>query len=318
MTEYASKHVLVTGAAGFLGSHLCDILLARGYQVAGLDNLHTGRMVNLREALTKSNFSFFEHDVETPLEGRYDQIYHLACPASPPFYQEDPIKTARTAFLGTLNMLALAKSCGARFFLASTSEIYGDPDVHPQVESYRGNVNPIGPRACYDEGKRMGETLAFDFQRCYGTDIRVVRIFNTYGPRMNPVDGRVVSNFIVQALGGEDITIYGEGQQTRSFCYYEDLLDGFIKLMENDRFQGPVNLGNPNEFTIRELADLILEMTGSGSKLVVRPMPVDDPKMRQPNIDLAREKLDWSPKIELRDGLAKTIEHFRNVLMDRK
>ncbi len=314
MQEGTSKRVLVTGAAGFLGSHLCDKLLALGYSVTGLDNLFTGRMVNLQEAMTKPNFRFFKHDVVEPFDGQFDQIYHLACPASPPFYQADPISTSKTAFIGTLNMLELARDCQARFFLASTSEIYGDPLVHPQVESYRGNVNPIGPRACYDEGKRIGESLAFDFQRFHGTDICVARVFNTYGPRMNPADGRVVSNFVVQALKGEDITIYGGGEQTRSFCYYEDLLNGFILLMDHEGFSGPVNLGNPNEFTIRELADQVLEITGATSKLVMREMPVDDPKRRKPNIDLAKESLGWSPQVPLRDGLENTIEHFRKVL----
>lgn len=306
--------ILVTGAAGFLGSHLCDRLLEAGHRVTGLDNLDTGRLSNLADALASPGFAFVQHDVIEPFAGRFDRIYSLACPASPVHYQKDPVATAKTMFLGTLNMLELAADCGARFFLASTSEIYGDPLQHPQQESYRGNVNPTGPRACYDESKRIAETLCFDYRRMTGLDVRVARIFNTYGPRMRSDDGRVVSNFIVQALCGDDITIYGNGSQTRSFCFHEDMIGGFIALMEHDQLSGPVNLGNPGEFTIRSLAEMVVAKTGSKSRIVERPLPEDDPQMRRPDITLARSELGWTPSVPLDMGLDSTIAYFRSVL----
>jgi UDP-glucuronate decarboxylase len=304
---------LVTGGAGFLGSHLCDRLLADGLDVVALDDLSTGSRDNIQHLFGRKNFRFVLHDVSTPYEVPADWIFNLACPASPIHYQRNPIKTVVTNVVGTLNGLSLASRIGARFFQASTSEVYGDPNVHPQVEEYQGNVSCTGPRACYDEGKRCAETLAFDHHREAGVDIRVVRIFNTYGPRMAVQDGRVVSNFIVQALRGEDITLYGEGEQTRSFCYVDDLVDGFIKLMNSDQ-TGPINIGNPGEFTIRELAEQVLELTGSKSKLVHRPLPRDDPRQRRPDISKAMAQLHFSPKVALREGLKPTIEYFRGAL----
>ncbi|NJM30877.1 MAG: SDR family oxidoreductase [Rhizobiales bacterium] len=304
--------ILVTGGAGFLGSHLCDRLVELGHEVTAIDNLQTGSRANLSHLKGNRHVSFQVHDVVHAYEGKFDRIYNLACPASPPHYQHDPVRTARTSFLGADNMLDLARRTGARFFQASTSEVYGDPVEHPQREDYRGNVNPIGPRACYDEGKRIAETLCFDYQRQFGVDVRVARIFNTYGPRMNPDDGRVVSNFIVQALRGEPITIYGDGKQTRSFSYVDDLIDGFLRLMEGGaEIAGPINLGNPDEFTVRELAEIVIEMTGSKSELVTRPLPTDDPMQRRPDISRAREQLGWEPRIDLREGLERTIGYFR-------
>lgn len=303
--------ILVAGAAGFLGSHLCDRLIDRGDEVVAIDNLITGSTGNIRQLIGHSRFTFVNHDVLQPFAGQFDRIYNLACPASPQHYQRDPIFTARTNFIGTDNLLRLATDCGARFFLASTSEIYGDPHQHPQRETYRGNVNPIGPRACYDEGKRIAETLTFDYHRMYRTDVKVVRIFNTHGPRMNPNDGRVVSNFIVQALQGLPLTIYGSGDQTRSFCYVDDLIDGFLQLMESDdSVRGPINIGNPHEFTVKKLAEIVTELTGSKSPVVYRDLPVDDPRQRQPDIALARSILGWEPKVDLRRGLLATIGYF--------
>ena len=309
------KRILVTGGAGFLGSHLCDRLVAMGHDVICLDNLFTSQKSNITHLLGTKNFEFIRHDVTEPIMLEVDEIYNLACPAAPGHYQYNPIKTMKTSVLGAINMLGLAKRVRAKIFHASTSEVYGDPDVHPQPESYRGNVNPIGPRACYDEGKRAAETLFFDYNRQNGLDIRVVRIFNTYGPRMHPFDGRVVSNFIRQALMGEAITIYGEGTQTRSFCYRDDLIDGFLKFMDAPKGTiGPINLGNPTEFTILQLAELVVELAGSKSEIVrARPLPQDDPLQRRPDITLARKVLGWEPKIELREGLMKTIEYFRSV-----
>lgn len=309
------KRILVTGGAGFLGSHLCDRLVESGQDVICLDNFFTSQKSNIEHLLDHRNFELIRHDVTKEMFLEVDEIYNLACPASPPHYQYNPIKTIKTSVMGAINVLGLAKRVGAKILHASTSEVYGDPEVHPQPESYRGNVNPIGPRACYDEGKRAAETLMFDYHRQNKVDIRVIRIFNTYGPRMHPYDGRVVSNFIRQAVNGEDITIYGDGQQTRSFCYVDDLIDGMLKMMSGpDDFHGPVNLGNPGEFTIRELADLVVELTGSASKVVkARELPADDPLQRQPVIDLAREKLGWEPKVALRDGLKKTIKWFSGI-----
>jgi UDP-glucuronate decarboxylase len=304
---------LVTGGAGFLGSHLCDRLLAEGCEVIALDDLSTGSRDNIQHLFGRKDFRFVLHDVTTPYEVQADWIFNLACPASPIHYQRNPIKTVTTNVVGALNGLSLASRTGARFFQASTSEVYGDPDVHPQTEEYQGNVNCTGPRACYDEGKRCAETLAFDHHREAGVDIRIVRIFNTYGPRMAINDGRVVSNFIVQALRGEDITVYGEGEQTRSFCYVDDLIDGFIKLMNSDQI-GPINIGNPGEFTIRELADEVLSLTGSKSKLVKRALPRDDPRQRQPDVSKAKRHLGFTPKVALREGLKPTIEYFRAAL----
>jgi UDP-glucuronate decarboxylase len=307
--------VLVSGAAGFLGSHLVDRLLEQGHVVTGFDNYMTGREANLAHTRGSNSFAMHTHDVLEPFPGEYDRIYNLACPASPPFYQKDPVNTARVCFWGTDNLLTLARNCGARFFQASTSEVYGDPEVHPQPESYRGAVNTVGPRACYDEGKRVAETLTFDYARAHGLEVKVVRIFNTYGPRMNPDDGRVVSNFIVQALRDQDITIYGEGQQTRSFCYVDDLIDGFLKLMESPaEAMGPVNIGNPGEFTMIELANEVIALTGSRSKLKHLPLPEDDPKQRRPDISRAKELLDWEPKVQLREGLTRTIAYFEDEL----
>lgn len=308
------NRVLVTGGAGFLGSHLCDRLLKEGNDVICVDNLFTGSKDNIRHLFENPHFEFIRHDVTEPLYVEVEQIYNLACPASPPHYQYNPIKTAKTSVYGAINMLGLAKRVGARILQASTSEVYGDPEVHPQPETYRGNVNPIGIRSCYDEGKRMAETLFFDYHRYHNTDIRVIRIFNTYGPRMNPEDGRVVSNFIVQALKGEDITIYGDGKQTRSFCYVDDLIEGMYRMMNCENFTGPVNLGNPGEFTMLELAQKVIRLTASASKLVYMPLPSDDPTQRKPIIDLAKEKLEWQPQIALDEGLLKTIEYFKEII----
>ena len=314
-SDLTRTRVLVTGAAGFLGSHLCDALVARGNDVVGLDNYFTGRKNNVAHLLQNPHFEMVRHDVRQPYWGEFDQIFHLACPASPPFYQMNAIATAKVSFLGALNMLGIAKRTGARVFLASTSEVYGDPLQHPQREDYRGNVNPIGPRACYDEGKRIAEALFFDYRRQHDLDIKVVRIFNTYGPRMNPQDGRVVSNFVVQALKGEDITIYGDGSQTRSFCYVDDLIGGLLLAMDSARdFTGPVNLGNPDEFTVLELAQIVVDLTGSKSKLVRRPLPVDDPRQRCPDIALAKRELGWEPTVKLREGLSRTIAFFEQEL----
>jgi UDP-glucuronate decarboxylase len=304
---------LVTGGAGFVGSHLCERLLAEGLEVIALDDLSTGARDNIQHLIGRPDFRFVVQDVSSPFEIQADQIFHLACPASPIHYQRNPIKTVVTNVVGTLNALSLASRSGARFLLASTSEVYGDPDVHPQVEEYHGNVSCTGPRACYDEGKRCAETLSFDHHREAGVDIRVARIFNTYGPRMAINDGRVVSNFIVQALRGEDLTIYGEGQQTRSFCYVDDLVDGLFRLMNGNSI-GPINLGNPGEFTIRELAERVIEMTGTKSKLVNRSLPADDPRQRCPDITKAQSLLGFQPKVALAAGLAPTIEYFRAAL----
>lgn len=308
------RRVLVTGGAGFLGSHLCDRLIKEGNDVICVDNLFTGSKDNIRHLLSNPYFEFIRHDITEPLYVEVDQIYNLACPASPVHYQYNPIKTAKTSIHGALNMLGLAKRVKARILQASTSEVYGDPEVHPQPETYRGCVNPIGLRSCYDEGKRMAETLFFDYHRQHQVDIRVIRIFNTYGPRMHPNDGRVVSNFIVQALKGQDITIYGDGTQTRSFCYVDDLIDGMIRMMNCEDFIGPVNIGNPGEFTMLELAQKIIDIIGSKSKLVFEPLPSDDPAQRQPVIDLAKEKLGWSPAIDIDEGLEKTIKYFKTVI----
>lgn len=308
-----NKKVLVTGGAGFLGSHLCERLLDKGNEVICVDNFFTGTKQNIAHLDGDPNFEVMRHDVSFPLYIEVDEIYNLACPASPIHYQHDPVQTTKTSVLGAINMLGLAKRTGAKILQASTSEIYGDPEVHPQPESYWGNVNPNGPRACYDEGKRCAETLFSDYREQYGVDVRIVRIFNTYGPRMHPHDGRVVSNFIIQALRGEDITIYGDGSQTRSFCYVNDLIAGFVSLMGND-YQHPVNLGNPGEFTVRELAEKIIAMTGSLSKIVYQDLPVNDPTRRKPDISLAKNKLGWIPVIDLDEGLAKTIEYFDNKL----
>lgn len=307
------NRVLVTGGAGFLGSHLCDRLIKDGADVLCLDNFFTGSKRNIDHLLNHRNFELIRHDVTFPLYVEVDQIYNLACPASPVHYQHDPVQTTKTSVHGAINMLGLAKRIKARILQASTSEVYGDPVEHPQTETYWGNVNPIGPRSCYDEGKRCAETLFFDYYRQSNLDIKVVRIFNTYGPRMHPNDGRVVSNFIVQAIKGEDITIYGTGQQTRSFCYVDDLIEGFVRMMDSERgFTGPVNIGNPCEFTMLELAEKIIKLVGSNSKLVFMPLPVDDPKQRQPDISLAKEKLVWQPTVALEDGLKETINYFKN------
>jgi UDP-glucuronate decarboxylase len=305
---------LVTGGAGFLGSHLCERLLGQGHEVLCMDNFFTGRRRNVSHLLDNPNFEIVRHDVVDPFKFEVDRIYNLACPASPVHYQYNPIKTVKTSVMGAINCLGLAKRVGARILQASTSEVYGDPEVHPQPESYRGNVNPIGLRACYDEGKRCAETLFFDYHRENKVDIRVVRIFNTYGPRMLPDDGRVVSNFIVQALKGEDITIYGNGSQTRSFCFMDDLLEGMMKMMEQNDCVGPVNIGNPNEFTIRQLAQTVLKKIDSQSSLVEMPLPSDDPTQRKPDISQAKKLLDWNPKIELEEGLDKTLPYFREIL----
>ncbi|PRX43518.1 UDP-glucuronic acid decarboxylase family protein [Salegentibacter salegens] len=308
------KRILITGGAGFLGSHLSERLLNEGNEVLCVDNFYTGSRKNLHHLLDDKNFELLRHDVTHPLFVEVDQIYNLACPASPIHYQFDPVQTTKTSVLGAINMLGLAKRLKIPILQASTSEVYGDPEVHPQPESYRGNVNPIGTRACYDEGKRCAETLFFDYYRQHGLEIKVMRIFNTYGPNMNPEDGRVVSNFIMQALKGEDITIYGDGTQTRSFCYVSDLINGMIRLMNSEKgFTGPVNIGNPKEFTMLELAEKIIQITGSKSKLIFQKLPEDDPLQRQPIIELAKNKLGWEPEIELQEGLRTTIEYFRNL-----
>ena len=309
------KRILVTGGAGFIGSHLCKRLVEEGNDVICLDNFFTGNKSNIEGLLDFHNFELIRHDVTEPILLEVDQIYNLACPASPVHYQYNPVKTIKTSVLGATNMLGLAKRVKARILQASTSEVYGNPSVHPQPESYWGNVNPIGIRSCYDEGKRVAETLFFDYHRQNDVDIKVIRIFNTYGPNMNANDGRVVSNFIVQALKGEDITIYGDGTQTRSFCYVDDLVEGMIRMMHSrDDFTGPVNLGNPGEFTMLELAEKVIKMTGSGSKIVHQPLPADDPTQRKPVIDLAKKELDWEPTIMLDEGLKRTIEYFRGVV----
>ena len=306
------KRILVTGGAGFLGSHLCDRLLDGGHEVLCVDNLFTGTKRNIEHLSGNPRFEFMRHDVTFPLFVEVDEIYNLACPASPVHYQHDPVQTTKTSVHGAINMLGLAKRLNCKIFQASTSEVYGDPHVHPQREDYWGNVNPIGPRSCYDEGKRCAETLFFDYHRQHGLQIKVARIFNTYGPRMHHADGRVVSNFVVQALTGEPISIYGDGEQTRSFCYVDDLIEGFIRLMESDEtVTGPVNLGNPNEFTMLELASMVLAITGSSSRLDRHPHPQDDPKQRQPDISLARNVLGWEPHTQLDEGLARTIDYFR-------
>ena len=309
------ERIVVTGGAGFLGSHLCDRLIEAGNEVICVDNLFTGSKDNIRHLLGNPYFEFIRHDVTEPLYVEADQIYNLACPASPPHYQYNPIKTAKTGVLGAMNMLGLAKRVHARILQASTSEVYGDPEIHPQPESYRGHVNTTGIRSCYDESKRMAETLFSDYHRQHEVEIKIIRIFNTYGPRMNADDGRVVSNFIVQALKNEDLTIYGDGSQTRSFCYVDDLIEGMIRMMNSRKeFAGPCNLGNPGEFTMLELAELVLRLTGSSSRLVHRPLPSDDPQQRKPVIDLAREELKWSPSVSLEEGLKKTIAYFKTVL----
>ena len=312
------KRILVTGGAGFLGSHLCDRLIEQGNDVIGIDNLFTGSKDNIRHLMGNPYFEFIRHDVTEPIYVEVDQIYNLACPASPIHYQYDPIKTGKTSVLGALHTLGLAKRVHARILQASTSEVYGDPEIHPQPESYRGCVNPIGIRSCYDEGKRMAETLFFDYHRQHQVDIKVIRIFNTYGPRMNTHDGRVVSNFIVQALKNENITIYGSGEQTRSFCYVDDLIEGMIRMMNSrDGFTGPVNIGNPGEFTMLELAQKIIDLTGSSSKIVFEPLPQDDPMQRRPVIDLAKKELSWEPTVNLEEGLKQTIAYFDDLLMNK-
>jgi UDP-glucuronate decarboxylase len=314
------KRILVTGGAGFLGSHLCERLLRAGNDILCVDNYFTGSKDNVAACLDHPHFELMRHDVTFPLYVEVDEIYNLACPASPIHYQHDPVQTTKTSVHGAINMLGLAKRVRAKIFQASTSEVYGDPTVHPQVEGYRGNVNPLGPRACYDEGKRCAETLFFDYWRQHKLRIKVARIFNTYGPRMHPNDGRVVSNFIVQALKGEDITIYGDGMQTRAFCYVDDLIEGWIRLMDNtpDDFTGPVNLGNPVELPVKHLAEKILELVNGKSKLVFQPLPVDDPMQRCPDITLARKVLEWEPKVALDDGLKKTIAYFDGLLKSNK
>ena len=306
--------ILITGGAGFLGSHLCERLLDQGHEVLCVDNFFTGRRRNVEHLLEKRKFELLRHDIVDPFKAEVDRIFNLACPASPVHYQYNPIKTTKTSVVGAINCLGLAKRVQARILQASTSEVYGDPDIHPQPESYRGNVNPIGPRACYDEGKRCAETLFFDYHRENGVDIRVIRIFNTYGPRMCPDDGRVVSNFIVQALNGEDITLYGDGSQTRSFCYVDDLVEGMIRIMEQEKSVGPINLGNPSEFTIRQLAEKVLEKTSSSSRLIEKPLPEDDPTQRRPDISLVNSLTEWTPQIELDEGLDKTIAYFKKTL----
>ncbi len=309
------KKVLVTGGAGFLGSHLCERLLGDGHSVLCVDNYFTGSKDNIGHLLGDPNFEAMRHDITFPLYVEVDEIYNLACPASPIHYQFDPVQTTKTSVVGAINMLGLAKRTRARVFQASTSEVYGDPTVSPQPETYRGNVNPLGPRACYDEGKRCAETLFFDYHRQHRTRVKVVRIFNTYGPRMHPQDGRVVSNFIIQALTGQDITLYGDGLQTRAFCYVDDLIDGFVRMMGTpDSVTGPINLGNPHEITVRELAERVIAMTGARSKLVHAPLPQDDPMQRCPDITLARNTLDWQPNVKLEQGLARTISYFERLL----
>jgi UDP-glucuronate decarboxylase len=311
--KFKAKRILVTGGAGFLGSHLCDRLINDGHDILCVDNLYTGSKANIKHLISHPRFEFMRHDITFPLFVEVDEIFNLACPASPIHYQYDPVQTTKTSVHGAINMLGLAKRLRAKIFQASTSEVYGNPTVHPQKEEYWGNVNPIGIRSCYDEGKRCAETLFFDYHRQHNLNIRVARIFNTYGPRMHPNDGRVVSNFIVQALNGEDITIFGEGNQSRSFCYVDDLIEGFIRLMEHPSCVGPMNLGNPNEFTIKQLAQKVIELTNSKSNIIFKELPEDDPLQRQPNISLAREKLNWSPLIELEQGLNSTIDYFKKL-----
>jgi UDP-glucuronate decarboxylase len=314
----SKKRILVTGGAGFLGSHLCDRLVAQGHDVICLDNFFTSQKINVAHLLGKPNFELIRHDVTHPIWLEVDEIYNAACPAAPGHYQYNPVKTMKTSVMGAINMLGLAKRCRARILQFSTSEVYGDPTVHPQPESYRGNVNPIGIRACYDEGKRAAETLFFDYYRMHNMRIKVVRIFNTYGPRMHPFDGRVVSNFIRQAIRGEDITLFGEGRQSRSFCFVDDLVDVIMRMMNGpDDFIGPVNIGNPKEFTIKQLAEQVIALTGTKSKIVYKPTPADDPTQRQPDITLARQKLGWEPKIQLEEGLKKTIDYFKSVDMSQ-
>jgi UDP-glucuronate decarboxylase len=311
---YLRKRVLVTGGAGFLGSHLIDRLLEKGHEVLCADNLFTGSKANIEHLRDHPHFEFMRHDVTFPLFVEVDEIYNLACPASPVHYQHDPVQTTKTSVHGAINMLGLAKRLGCKILQASTSEVYGDPSVHPQTEDYWGHVNPIGPRSCYDEGKRCAETLFFDYHRQHRLPIKVMRIFNTYGPRMHPADGRVVSNFIVQALKGEPISIYGDGSQTRSFCYVDDLIAGMIALMDSGPdVTGPVNIGNPNEFTIRQLAEQVIAMTGSKSEIVQHPLPADDPRQRQPDIGLAKRALGWEPRVQLEEGLGQTIDYFRRT-----
>ncbi|MCB1885571.1 MAG: SDR family oxidoreductase [Geminicoccaceae bacterium] len=315
MHEPVAKRILVTGGAGFLGSHLCERLLAAGHDVLAVDNYFTGRRSNVAHLLDNPRFELMRHDVCFPLYVEVDEIYNLACPASPIHYQHDPVQTTKVSVMGAINMLGLAKRTRAKVFQTSTSEVYGDPTVHPQNEAYRGNVNPIGPRACYDEGKRCAETLFFDYRRQHGLNVKVARIFNTYGPRMHPNDGRVVSNFIVQALRNEAITVYGDGRQTRSFCYVDDLIEGFVRLMATpDAVTGPVNLGNPAEFTILDLAEAVINLTGSRSRIVHRPLPEDDPMQRKPDIARAREWLDWTPQVKLEEGLKRTVAYFEGLL----
>jgi UDP-glucuronate decarboxylase len=318
MQELTTKRVLVTGGAGFLGSHLCKRLLKRGEDVLCIDNYFTGDKRHVFDLMGNPRFELLRHDVTFPLYVEVDEIYNLACPASPIHYQFDPVQTTKTSVHGAINMLGLAKRLKAKIFQASTSEVYGDPEIHPQTEDYWGNVNPIGPRSCYDEGKRCAETLFFDYHRQHGLLIKVARIFNTYGPRMHPNDGRVVSNFIVQALMGKNITVYGDGSQTRSFCYVDDMIEGFVRLMDTaDDFTGPVNMGNPSEFTILELAEHVVELTGSKANIVFEELPMDDPKQRRPDIGLAKEALDWEPKVPLKEGLVKTIAYFDDYLREK-
>lgn len=315
VSSLLAKKVLVTGGAGFIGSHLCERLVARGDDVLCLDNFFTGAKANVAHLLGEPNFELLRHDVTLPLFVEVDEIFNLACPASPVHYQYDPVQTTKTSVHGAINMLGLAKRTRAKILQASTSEVYGDPEVHPQPETYKGNVSPIGPRACYDEGKRCAETLFFDYHRQHQLNIRVCRIFNTYGPRMHPEDGRVVSNFIMQALRGEALTLYGDGAQTRSFCFVDDLVEGLMRLMDaDDTFTGPVNLGNPGEFTIRQLAETVIDMTGTKSEMVLKPLPEDDPMQRCPDITLAKTTLDWEPSIQLREGLGKTIDYFKKLI----
>jgi UDP-glucuronate decarboxylase len=318
-SPYDSKRILVTGAAGFLGSHLCERLVDQGHEVLGIDNYFTGRRANVAHLLGKPNFEIMRHDVTFPLFVEVDEIYNLACPASPVHYQFDPVQTTKTSVHGAINMLGLAKRTGAKILQASTSEVYGDPEQHPQTEEYWGNVNPIGPRSCYDEGKRCAETLFFDYYRQNSVRIKVMRIFNTYGPRMHPEDGRVVSNFVMQALTGQPITIYGDGSQTRSFCYVDDLIEGMIRLMNSpDEVTGPINIGNPGEFTIRQLAEKIVEMIGNDAELVFKDLPVNDPMQRKPDIGKAISLLGWQPTIALEEGLSQTIDYFRSLINERK
>ncbi|TWU30999.1 UDP-glucuronic acid decarboxylase family protein [Novipirellula artificiosorum] len=308
------QRILVTGGAGFLGSHLCERLVEQGHDVICLDNFFTSQKSNVVHLLSRPNFELIRHDVTLPIHLEVDQIYNLACPAAPGHYQYNPIKTIKTSVMGSINVLGMAKRCGAKVLQASTSEVYGDPEVHPQTEDYRGSVNPIGIRACYDEGKRVAETIFMDYHRANKVDIRIVRIFNTYGPRMHPYDGRVVSNFIRQSLAGDDLTIFGDGSQTRSFCYRDDLIDAIIGMMNNEEgFIGPVNIGNPDEFTIRELAEKVIDLCGKNNQLVTRPLPSDDPTRRRPDISLAKEKLGWQPKVPLADGLKHTIDWFKSI-----